>query len=112
MEYEFDLVCDIDWAHIMSVSKSRCSAVADMKIEKPGPSFMAPVMEWLQSGTQVQAITPEPVPAFTPAQSSAISLDDLTAQYGIDKILETNGGMIPSTQEELDLIAGLLAVPA
>ena len=50
MEYEFDLVCDIDWSHILTVSKSRCSVVADMKIEKPGPDFMRPIIEWLQAG--------------------------------------------------------------
>ncbi|MFZ6028067.1 MAG: ATP-binding protein [Chloroflexota bacterium] len=115
MEYEFDLVCDIDWAHILSVSKSRCSAVADMKIEKPGPSFLSPVMDWLESGAQA----PAPAPAFTapvqavaqPAEvAAAVSLDDLVAQYGVEKVMEANGGMIPGTQEELALIAGLLGM--
>ena len=50
MEYEFDIVGDIDYAHIMRVSKSRCSAVQDMQVEKPGPAFMAPIIDWLTSG--------------------------------------------------------------
>lgn len=50
MEYEFDIVGDIDYAHILRVSKSRCSAVQDLIVEKPGPHFMAPVLEWLTSG--------------------------------------------------------------
>lgn len=50
MEYEFDVVCDIDWAHILFVSKSRCTAMQDEKREKPGPEFIRPLIEWLTSG--------------------------------------------------------------
>lgn len=50
LEYEFDVVCDIDWAHILFVSKSRCAALQDAKREKPGPEFMAPLIEWLSTG--------------------------------------------------------------
>lgn len=50
MEYEFDVVCDIDWAHILFVSKSRCAAMQDEKREKPGPEFLRPLIEWLDSG--------------------------------------------------------------
>ncbi len=102
MEYEFDLVCDIDWAHIMSVSKSRCSAVADMKVEKPGPEFMRPVLEWLQAGVVAGQETPkvwQPEPEPTPVLG--ISLDDLLATFGADKVLEANGGNIPNTPEEI-----------
>jgi hypothetical protein len=51
MEYEMDVVCDIDWAHILTVSKSRCSAIQDAKREKPGPEFLSPLIDWLSSGT-------------------------------------------------------------
>lgn len=50
LEYEFDLVCDIDWAHILTVSKSRCAPLQDAKREKPGPDFIAPLIEWLTTG--------------------------------------------------------------
>lgn len=113
MEYEFDLVCDIDWSHIMTVSKSRCSAVQDMKVEKPSAGFMTPVIEWLSSGSVVVAPIPEPVAVLAaPAGYKTITLDDLVTQYGVEKVMETNGGTIPGTQDELDLIAGVLAVSA
>jgi hypothetical protein len=100
MEYEFDLVCDIDWSHIMTVSKSRCSAVADMIVEKPGPTFIQPVIEWLSSGSK-----PVPEPAFVPAKAPSFSLDDLLALYDADKIIEANGGSIPETQEDIEAVA-------
>jgi nucleoside-triphosphatase THEP1 len=55
MEYEMDVVCDIDWAHILTVSKSRCSAIQDAKREKPGPEFLTPLIEWLTSGAAAAA---------------------------------------------------------
>lgn len=107
MEYEFDLVCDMDWSHILTVSKSRCSAVADMKIERPGPAFVAPVIEWLSSGAEQAA--PVFVPASEPV-SPAVTLDGLIAQYGVEKIIAANNGVIPGTQDELELIADLLGL--
>lgn len=50
MEYEFDVVGDIDYAHILKISKSRCAAMQDRDGEKPGPGFIAPLIEWLESG--------------------------------------------------------------
>ena len=109
MEYEFDLVCDIDWAHILTVSKSRCSIVADLKVEKPGPEFMRPVIEWLQAGvtpvTPVAAAVPEQAPVWT---GSTVTLEDLLTQYGPEKVLEANGGNIPASDTELAAVVAKL----
>ena len=104
-EYEFDIVADMDWAHILTVSKSRCSAVADRITERPGPEFMRPVIEWLESGAAapevkfIQAGEAEPV----------VTLDQLIAMYGPEAIMSTNDGEIPDTQEQIEKIADLLA---
>jgi hypothetical protein len=50
MEYEFDLVCDIDWDHTATVSKSRCSAVSDAVWRRPGAAEIAPFAAWLTDG--------------------------------------------------------------
>lgn len=115
MEYEFDLVCDIDWSHIMTVSKSRCSAVQDLKVEKPSAGFMTPVIEWLSSGSIAPVAAPEPEPApvlNAPAGYKTITLDDLVVKFGVEKVMETNGGQIPGTQDELNIIAEVLAMGA
>lgn len=96
-EYEFDLVCDMDWSHILTVSKSRCSAVADLKVEKPGPSFIYPVVEWLTSGVIRSVATP---------QKKTIS--DLIAQYGVEAVVEANGGELPQTEEEIKRVSARL----
>ena len=51
MEYEFDLVADIDIDHNVRISKSRCSAMADATANRPGPSFISPLVAWLESGS-------------------------------------------------------------
>lgn len=105
MEYEFDLVCDIDWNHILYVSKSRCSAVADARVEKPGPAFLQPVMDWLNSG-----VPQHPDPVFQPAASPEpeLSLNDIVGIYGAEAVMAANGGKIPETSEELQIVVDKL----
>lgn len=51
MEYEFDVYGSMDWTHTLSISKSRCPELQDAVAVKPGASFMAQVVEWLNLGT-------------------------------------------------------------
>lgn len=50
MEYEFDVYGSMDWSHTLTITKSRCSAVADAVSVKPGATFMQPIMTWLETG--------------------------------------------------------------
>lgn len=59
MEYEFDLVCDLDTTHQLAVSKTRCPAVDGQSAIKPGAMFLQPVIEWLDHGTRPQSSTEE-----------------------------------------------------
>jgi hypothetical protein len=103
MEYEFDLVCDMDWAHIMTVAKSRCPVVADMQIEKPGPEFINLVLDWLDGKGS-------PVPVI-PAERPKITLDQLLERYDPADIVGANGGKIPATQDEVELVFNILGGP-
>jgi len=100
MEYEFDIVVDMDWAHIATVSKSRCSAMADATGERPGPEFIAPLVVWLKDGVL-------PAPSFAPSKAIP-TLDDLLAQYGAEAIMAAAGGVIPSTPEEITAVVEAL----
>jgi energy-coupling factor transporter ATP-binding protein EcfA2 len=53
MEYEFDVVCDIDTEHLLKVSKTRCPALDGMVVMKPGASLMTPLLNWLENGSTV-----------------------------------------------------------
>lgn len=50
VEYEFTLVLDMDLDHRGVVNKSRCAAVADAVVLKPGAELAATLRAWLESG--------------------------------------------------------------
>lgn len=58
MEYEFDVVLDMDWDHNGIVSKTRMDSIADRIINKPDSEFFDEIATWLSSG---EAERPEPV---------------------------------------------------
>jgi hypothetical protein len=50
MEYEFDIVGEMDHEHSLAITKSRCHAVADRVFDRPNESIMEPILSWLSSG--------------------------------------------------------------
>lgn len=53
MEYEFDVYCSMDNDHILTVSKTRCPEIDGVIIPKPGAGFMAPLITWLNEGSDL-----------------------------------------------------------
>src|SRR5690606_25638978 len=62
LEYEFDVVADMDLDNTLIVSKSRCEALSGAVIAKPGEDVAAILKAWLTDGAPVQD-TPQPQPA-------------------------------------------------
>lgn len=60
MEYEFDIYGSMDWSHLLTVTKSRCRAVDGAVAPKPGPTWMAAVIEWLEKGTPAAVTAVKP----------------------------------------------------
>ncbi len=48
MEYEFDVICDVDIDHWVTVTKTRCSAIDGKRAQRPGANFMTPIINWLE----------------------------------------------------------------
>lgn len=64
IEYEFTLSGDLSIEHQLVITKSRCAALADAVIERPGEAFADQLYDWLVSGTApVAAPLPRPAPA-------------------------------------------------
>ncbi len=101
MEYEFDIVADLNWSHIMTVSKSRCPAVADRIVDHPGPDFIQPVIDWLTSGAPAPMFVV--APEYNPDKKQ-VTLMDLLALYSPEQIMEANGGMIPANDEQAQAV--------
>lgn len=63
IEYEFDLLMEINADHFVTVIKDRTGRFQDRHIEKPGEDFGAELMHWLREG--------EPPVAAEPGKESA-----------------------------------------
>jgi hypothetical protein len=50
VEYEFDVVGDLNTDNVLAISKSRCSAISGDVIEKPGPKLAETLLNWLSDG--------------------------------------------------------------
>lgn len=112
IEYEFDLVGDIDqFEHQLVISKSRCEALSDKVVRHPGEELGKQIAAWLSDGAPapVPDSTPRPIPATqtapapkpvsssatlaTPAQKGALAqrIRDL---YGVSTATEVKDRMI------------------
>jgi len=73
IEYEFDIVGDLDLENTLTVSKSRCPAIAGSVIRQPGADFAEAILEWLTDG--------EPVP--TASEFREMALDKSATYQGL-----------------------------
>lgn len=72
LEYEFDVVADLNTDHVLTVSKTRCSDLDGAIVEKPDALMGRKLIAWLNSGAPAAPAQPrqddaQPTPAPTPA---------------------------------------------
>lgn len=71
MDYEHDVVLDLDIDHVAVISKTRCSALDGKTYKKPGREIAEILVSWLSDGVEP---APEPkAPAVDPAAVSSLS---------------------------------------
>ena len=51
IEYEFDVVGDLDQQHMLTVTKSRCPLLGEQVIPKPGSGLASILNDWLEGDT-------------------------------------------------------------
>lgn len=97
VEYEFDVVGDIDIDHVLTVSKTRCRALADTTIwHKPGEELSAVLKDWLSDGASVSDQGP-------PQESSQEAIPPASSQSG------SNGeAPYPDTHVDTEITQGEL----
>ncbi len=55
MEYEFDIVGDLDLAHNLIISKTRCKALDGQVIALPGEELGQTILDWLTDGAEPES---------------------------------------------------------
>src|SRR5690606_40141645 len=97
MEYEFDMVADMDWDPRFIVSKSRASFLADAVLDKPGPELGEQIRAWLDTG---EAATPAPAPS--PAAERATPADEHAA--ALAAYHEAAADLLPDEKERIEFL--------
>lgn len=106
VEYEFDLVGDLDHENSLTVTKSRIPALTRAVIKEPGTDLGATIRAWLEDGESV----PDAREIRERAMSDAVQLAELVElaatarKLGIDHAAVPNGEGLPVAL--VDLIKG------
>jgi len=61
LEYEFDVVGDMNNDHALSITKTRCSDLDGQYIEKPGAQVAKVLRDWLTDGTNEPEVMRQPL---------------------------------------------------
>jgi hypothetical protein len=81
LEYEFDVVGDLDHENSFVVSKSRCPALTGKVINRPGKELATALRAWLSDGEEAP-------PAAVP-QPWALQQHDVEAARLVDELIES-----------------------
>jgi hypothetical protein len=82
IEYEMDVVAELDWDHVLTVSKTRCPALDKAVIREPGEDVAALLMAWLSDGAPIE----ERPRAMAPIVEILNELYDARENHDIDRI--------------------------
>ncbi len=88
LEYEFDLVGDLDWENRLVITKTRCPELAGAVISKPGKDFAQILKRWLGEGNELK---PQQGPQTTPPIPGPSPADDSYHSQFLDKCAEIAG---------------------
>jgi len=89
IEYEFDVVADMDIHNTMTVTKTRCSALNGAIIERPNAELAEILKAWLTDGAPMPEPPAQPQPQQPPtprygqpSQQSALNRNQIIARAG------------------------------
>lgn len=113
MEYEFDVICDIDQQHTLTVGKTRIDEIDGECIQKAGADFGKKLKAWLDGGAPAK---PKPRPALdnqkTELKGLLVALGITSGQgpYVGSVMMDVAGeSRLPETFEEFEQVCSLLA---
>ncbi|MBM0229941.1 AAA family ATPase [Micromonospora sp. ATA51] len=125
LEYEFDLVGDLDQGHYLRVTKSRCDALADQVIHKPDAELSLQLLDWLENGEPPKDVDwPTALAACASREDLAVlwqraqrlgKTQKLRQQFnerGAEIAAARNAAAVPSDQPDRALADAATAAPA
>lgn len=100
LDYEFDVVADMDYEHNMIIGKTRCEELDGKVFTRPGADVAGLLRTWLTTGTAIP--TEHPSPDFTapsehaPPVKARYTVDTLVAKA--DHVTQTESPLAPDAK--------------
>lgn len=94
LEYEFDVVGDLDADNALTVTKTRCPALTGKLVDRPGKEFADTLRAWLEGAPPPAAATPEEVEEWQLKVK-------LAASVSVDALKELVTGEMSTLREPL-----------
>lgn len=88
MEYEFDVVGDLDTDHVFICSKSRCPELADAVIKKPNGELSDALNRWLAGAPRQSTPTPPSEPEHKPDPSTPGEYNEKSERARLMKLIK------------------------
>jgi len=86
MEFEFDVVADIDTDHLLVVGKTRCPILEEYQERKAGTEIAEKLIAWLSDGAAPAPPRPQAVPKPEPEKISGAQRRELSDMAKMRKI--------------------------
>ena len=79
LEYEFDVVADLDWEHNLVVTKTRCAVLDKAVVREAGEEVADILLRWLSDGAPLEKLqeTARPVDKVVAALAEVRSAEDM-----------------------------------
>lgn len=106
IEYEFDIVGDLDLENTLIVSKSRCRPLAKAVIREPGEDFGGQVLAWLTDGADPGVTVAE---VRSKALDPDTDVDELRQLYKAEEQIGRLGAAVEDENGESTTLGELLA---
>lgn len=106
VEYEFDIVGEMDLEHNMVITKSRCKALADRVFRCPGADLAAEIMAWLSDGAP-EAVQHGQATVFEVPVAPPVSNGNGAARVGGSFAEALKAAVAASSQREVASQAGV-----
>lgn len=108
IEYEFDVVGDLDLDNTLTVSKTRVPMLHGQVITKPGPEVGETIRDWLADGEEVEGPLSYRARALDPdvTLDTLKALHDQVAAVGLSNAPIVDGDGLPTVLRDLILARG------
>lgn len=111
IQYEFDVVAELDYEHTFVVTKSRCHTFSDAVIRKPDTASFTPLKTWLEDGSPAPVVEyahPSDVDALTSEWAEVYHIPDEQVEARWPKYkVHVLGLLIPDDQLQASHVATL-----